>query len=1311
MPILNLNLPFSIEHIHGQRCEVLNDYVFSNQLIIRELVISSPLHGSRTLNKLSLSCTPAFLIQLFEHRRDSVDEPELSIDFEAPFFWFHDYIKSEHALLATRWQFQFNANQTISFLLNKIIAFGHSPKAPFDLCCDYIEHAANRIAEEKPNPFFLSFDAENGEITADPLHILCACLIDDTVQIGFGKIYGWIEDRHFFFQFGADVTPPEETPQELPRKIQTGRFFSPPAKRSTILLDAPQETAPNRIKIEEIDLKCPAIRRIHRYVEKGEKISLETARHALREATDKLEANLKLCLLYMLHQWAPKLDEPLKLEILCAASDENDSPYPVSILKDCYRSQKNDAMLIAMIQQQIANNILAPIRRIPLEIEYSLILSGAMHMPTLAIKKLDAIKPLVQEYATPKERVEYALAYHKAQFTGRAMQFLREWLQSAFTPADIALYSIQLAKLMFEHNDPIQSIINVCSRVLEVDPQNVETLELLARCFEASNKPEQATIAWLQCFEQFIHTWEMARTKVGLSPSTQNFEWLQISHQKAIEAATTLEKLLEGPEKVTMRCLVYRSHLKLVPNSVQILARLLEDLESMHSFYEMAQVCHEFLKKNAQTIDPSNEISIRLTLHNLYDVELNRPEEALKQLNIARELAALDTRVIHTEIERCRRRGQKEEQIGLRIALIEALPPNEIVEPTLELVRLCESLNKPADDILDILRKTNARSPNHPQILLEMRAYLRKNNQLFELNAVLENLSHVISDLQMRKALLIEASEVNEKLGNKTQAQVLYHEAMLCSPINPEGDLTSQPLPFAASHSPHANANLASLILTSQSLPNLNSLDDLEATIIGNGEDSAISDAIDASKPRCLNEFSRAQNSYISIPTDFQKKPSVVSSKPFDENEQNDFEIDASLPIDSKINAARVLGNTRALLECLIASIQDIPEDERPPRVLQEIGCIYLYEKHDFENAKIYLEKASELSHDVEFGEQTLNALELIYQSMKLYRDLANVYEKKCQILTNHEERRKYEVRLAQLRYEQLGETSLAIETLQNILQRTPENGFALQQLAQIYLDTQDKPKAIETLEKMSSLYAIDSIERARHTLRLIALYSSIDDIPKVKTLIHELLENNTHIDKLAIIEVFKRACRERDEWQELLYILCDEIAYDLKIPRNKFSLDLVLDPQYAELASGKASHALREYADVLYQKLKSAEEAANIYYTLVMLHPETEYPRNVLFEIAEQSPHNASIIRKIVALSAPDMMEKISQIPWIDEEKQKALQLQNAFESAITLASQQRYEDAETVLSTLHRELPPNRVKFYTPILVALRQYVRQSA
>lgn len=1301
MFILREKLTLHIEYIDTTRCAVIREHAFSNQLILKEFCAEAPIGQKPKLRSLHLACKTGFLSELFDNFHPQTGnfwdlQPSFCFENDGH-FWIHVVSKNDPTVISSCWRLNANDEDQITAQLIKVVVLGNLSRKPIELCFEALDEAVSILPGNKQKEL-LSFSPEKAELQLEVLKYVFDKNTRKNLVIAPGHTKVYITDNLLHFEYNITQLDQKYLSDDSPHHtIQTIQFcdssasvpkteddiqvisseivaFDESNHDGTAHLDVsvfqnihnsddinkdkmphwvfsdiastlgssfePIQNSNQTFKLEPVKISCPSIYAIHQAIAKSEKITSDIACKALEETEERLGSSLLPGMLYLLHKYFPELDEEFKLNILILASSEDYEPLTFAILKNIYKKQHNDTMLLSLIERQLHATHYNQHRYIQLELEYIDILSLQLSMFNMALRRLNQLKPYIMQSTCKEEHIQFALAYHHAESTGIAIQYLRQWMKSAETPNLSAAYGLELAQLMVDHNEPIQSIIVVCQQILEADPMATQALELMAQCFESSNQLDDASDVWQDCFEQSIRKWEIAQLRTQVSPTKENLDTQELLRKRAIRLAVSLEKSLSQIERPQMSCLVYQQHLRLEPDSIRTLSGLLKNLEQLKSYGEMAIACQIFLQSNLGKLKLNDELSIRLTLHNIYDCELNRPEEALEQLKIAKSLAELDPRVISTELERCRKRGLKEEQISLRLALIDVLPPKEAAEQTIELIRLYESLGSPQNKILDALRKANNRVPNHPQILLELRTYLRKAGQTFELAAVLEKLAKITLDLQVRKNILLEASEVQENLGNHKISQALYHEAQLCSPINPDNKTEFIPKSFAHNFStPFEQTNdqlssLSSIILTSRSL-------------------SVVED-YDMLKDKANESKSNSPSSVNVWDSLFSASEHSEGDNPeFDENATTHLQLkkdnaDNSSPsIKTQIVEARLRGNPHDLLDRLLQSLSDIPEKDQPPRILQEIGCIYLYDCNDPETAKTYLERASSMDKAIASGEQTLNALESIYQSLGLYRELSEVYIKKCKILPIPSERQKYEIRLAQLHYEHLHETKLAIETLKKLLEKNPNNENALQLLAQIYIDSQEYNDATDVLEIVKDQLNPSSKAMAQLILRLIALNLEIGKTDIAKKYMLDLLEFNDYVDKLAIIELYKRTCREHDEWEDLLSILNREMAYYLKIPLKSFQIQDYLKNPFAD-HTRNITHTLREYADVLYQKMNNTDLAARIYHELAFQNPDDDYSRNALFEIAEARPDDKIISFIFDAYSSQGM-----SLPYFLELKQ----------------------------------------------------------
>ncbi len=1000
---------------------------------------------------------------------------------------------------------------------------------------------------------------------------------------------------------------------------------------------------------------CITLEALHNTIREGKKIEPEIASLVLDEVRANLPPEMYKAALYFLYVCDNSLAQHLIFSIIESDISKCSSFFVLYILYELYTSQKNDNMRIATLQRIIRCCHSESHSYIKFSLIYIDLVSEAHGLFEQAVRLLNDLHPVVQSVGSIEEKIAFAQSCRHAEYLEGAIYALYDFINRASSSEDIISLVSALVPIMVDAHVSIPRIEELGNFIFETIPDHADLLIPLIQYLISAGECIHASQICQACLNKSMQYWMMFQNMEHSLLDMKSKLRCGYYHDKALQFACLLEDLYESIGYSASLYNVLSQHLLLEPAAFSILSRMLPFLEIGHAHFELAQVCMEFLQKNAGNILPNDEIAIQLALHTLYDRDLGLPEKAEQCLNRARELSMNDPRVIMAEIERYQRRNQLEEQVGLRLALIGAVSPQVAVEQTLALVQLYEQLNADPSKPIEILRQTNSRVPNNPQILQELRRYLRKSRQFFELATVLEKLAKVTKDLQMRKTILLEASEVHAQLGNKQVSESLYHEAQLCSPINPENvaDLNyagkrsefgpnlfnDKPVPGFGSNS------LTSALLTSQE--NQLQSDTGKSNTHTNNEG-----VVDPAAQPALNKdiFSTNPNLTpmpLSQSLDDARRNDHLNSRPriahpsYDEN----------APIELQIAEARRHGSSEALLDRLLFSISDKPEAEQPPRILQEIACIYLYDKNDPENARTYLERACAHSKEVAYGEQTLNALEMIYQATQQYKELGEVYQKKCEILTVIEERRKYEIRLAQLRYERLGETQKAIDTLNELLERAPNNETALQLLAQIYTDTQNLPKAIETLEKISPLLRPNSKIYTQHMMRLSSMYLEAGEKQNAKDTLRALLRND-YIDKLMVIESFKRICRADDEWEELLSILREEVAFYLRIPSADCELESVDWLNSTELNVGGATHAMREYADILYYKLNRIGAAVSLFLALNKVHPDDGYLRNVIMDIAVQHPENAEAVAAMLDLytsressQIPDGADDIRQI------------------------------------------------------------------
>ncbi len=1283
--------------INHQQCDIIREYIVSGQLLVHECILSSDKKAhTKVLQKLDAVCSTSMFQLLFECIHDDTNDCEMVIEILPFDMCCTHIIRHDDVVLQTHyWHVSFNKDGIIHLNLWDFYTLGVLERDPYEFLHYHVQTVAQRINQQVSDTIHFSFDPCSGRISFNLLHWLMQLIFsqfsdyqytidpayfkithkEDAICVqydrseSFKSIYaGLVSQRpinsYRFYKAPAEsredvqlLESPQLTPsdtsiveesdllsedlfadEDLMHSAEDNNFWSLndiSSVNDTIEMSGVKPASAQRPTIVDTATPCSALDALHHTIKAGEHISPEIASLVLDEVRDNLPPEMYKATLYFLYICDNSLAQHLIFSIIDSDVSKHTNFFVLYILYELYTSQQNDNMRIATLQRIIRCSYSGSHTYIKFSLIYIDLLCEAHGLFDHAIRLLSELYPVVRQIGSTQEKISFAQSCMHAEFHDAAIHYMYEFINQTVSTEDIISLVSALISIMTKVQVPMVQIENLAKYVFDTIPDHADLLIPLIQYLVSCDESINASRICQLCLDKYMRYWHMLQNMESSLLDIKSKIRCQYYHDKAELFACLLEEIYESIGYSASLYNVLHQHLLLEPSGIGILNKMIPFLDIAHAHFELAQVCTEFLQKNEGHISPNDEITIQLALHTLYDRDMGMPEKAEKCLNRARQLSMNDPRVLQAEIERCQRRNQLEEQISLRHALIGAVSSQAAIDQTLALVQLYEQVHADPSKAIEILRQTNSRAPNNPQILQELRRYLRKDRQFFELATVLEKLAKVTKDLQMRKTILLEASEVHAQLGNKQVSESLYHEAQLCSPINPEniGELkyAGKPTEFGPkqfnnkSSSLFPEHSLTSALLTSRGEALDNTADKLdtptnESELLHTKATPALAKDTLSTNPN-LTPLPLSQSLDDAKRNERPERP-AVSQPSYDEN----------APIETQIAEARRHGSAEALLDRLLFSISDKPEEEQPPRVLQEIGCIYLYNKNDVESARTYLERACARSSEIAYGEQTLNALESIYQSTQQYKELGEVYQKKCEILTITEERRKYEIRLAQLRYEKLGETQKAIETLNELLERAPGNDTALQLLAQIYTDTQNLPKAIETLERLTELMKPNSRAYTQHIMRLSGMYLKADRKADAKQALKGLM-NNDYIDKLTVIESYKRICRENDEWEELLSILREEIAYYLKMPVEKCDLDSVDWLNSTELNVGGATHAIREYADILYYKLNRIGESISLYLALNRIHPDDGYLRNVILDIAVQHPENAEAVAALLDL------------------------------------------------------------------------------
>ncbi len=986
--------------------------------------------------------------------------------------------------------------------------------------------------------------------------------------------------------------------------------------------------------------ELPHVVEVHNMLRTGTAMTANVAVEALLEVRKHFASPIYVAMLYIIHFNAPELDDVLKLSALCVRSSVSD-PLLREILVDIYTRQGNDTLLLELYQRTYQYYEGCPHKMIAIGINIAHVMAVNMGLCAAAIKRLDALRQLVLRYGSVDEKVQFAWAYHIGQGTGTAINYLRQFMTQTNQPDEIAQYGYTIARMMLDHNEPNQMVIHACRSVLDASPNHLPTFKILIRCLEEAKRYEDAAFYAERFMELREPSLDLCRARQRLVGDEGSVAAFKEIRAELIEMARTRERLYTRLDRDASLCIVLKQHLRLEPESYAVFSQLLSQLETIEAYEEMVSISLDFLRDNSSKLSIADELSVRLTLHRICEQRLHLPEEADRHLARAREIAAMDPRVIYAEIDQCRRRGKTNDIIGLRRSLIDVLPPDEAVEQTLLLIQNYEDANVATNVIIEALRKALRLVPDSVPVLLELRRYLRKEKRYYELASVLEKLFPLTKDLTSRKSLLFEASEAHQHLCNDRRAEELYNEAQLLNPIDPNSKSKFMPpyVPLPSEIRKRNEVSREDSLFVNDGYSNTETSNELEPVLTG-VDDFNLYDILNESNNE---QIARSMNYALESSLEKEDVSANSLNKAQAVSVNSVLPYDSDLPLAERISRARLSGDTKRLLQCLTESQEGLKEEACDPRVLQEIGCIYLYELNDPEKARSWIERAANLSEEVAKGEQTLNALEEIYQALHDYEALAQVYETKRANTTFINERRKASLLLAQVCYEHLNQTPRAIDILEELQSNAPSNEASLRLLAQMYMDTHQYAQALKHLNAITDLLVPDSRKLAQHIVRMVGLYMEMGNTDMAKKHLRDLLNHNDHVDKLAVIEQYKRICRMHDDWVDLLDILQDELCYYLNIPRDDFSLDAFICAENPDIPVGYAIHTLREYADVLYNKIGDIEGAARLYQLIAVVNPKDSYSFNMLCEMLHTHPENEIALKALITVCYPPFSYHVS--------------------------------------------------------------------
>lgn len=1176
------------QYLDGRRCLVANDFAESSQWTLHHALIDTQQEPSQLL-ALHVSIHESMLNEWLRHALDMGQEhntfaiAQLSLTKKSG-VWTSFCDQKDHNTLCVCWAKGYLHGPYLCLRAEQIYDFSPAAQSPQDR----VNAVLNSMLADIPHAY-----AQNGEFHIHMLDFVLDLLLSKQPAImprynSEGHLSVHIEDASLVVHYEAQ-TPQVDTC--LDDGMPQWHHFSDATHSANA--QALPHTAQLISKLKEAECS-PA---------------------DFEKAVDECTTHGSLCLvqslLYHVTHSCEVLDPNIVLHVNKILQDHPQDLICLLIFRTLFTRNRSQTLLLDLYSRLLSIFTQCPHQLLLYSVEMAELLVQGFSLHSRAAQVLLAIKNNLHPLYSVHELVSLAWALHHAQRSNHAVQILRRRLNRCTIPQESSLLAFEIVRIMRDHNEPLQNIINMCRRGLSFDPHHLELWLVLAQSLELGLHAEAAAQAYetaLQTLDERIQKAQIQKNTDTTTLQAQNN--LTAMKLQAQSICMALEKLYQNLNLNEPRALILLRRLHIEPGNFALFSELLRKLELLKSYADMATICQQFLQRNESSLKAEDKISILLTIYRIFEYKQHRPQDALTYLNKARAINDRHPSVLQVEVTRAHRAGGLEDEITYRQLWIEQLQGQEAASQILELASIYEEKNNDSFNTLKWLRKGLAIDGQNIAILMAMRRNLRKSKQFYELVWVLEKLANLSNDTQKRRSFLLEASEVHAQQHNRLLAEKLYNEAQLCSPIIPTSSLL---IPY--SHL-HTIAPPPLILLSDQNyLPTF----DEDALTLAKPE-SHSSSSIKYSQQ---NTHSTSHSISYIIPTHTDSSTDNMQAlyHSYEDHALHTSEVihitANQNTIADEVTLARKEGDERRLFEKLKQLVQSLPENEQNPRMLQEIGCIALYDLNDKNEAKIFLEKASQMDENIANGEQTLNALEEIYEHEKDYEKLGAIYEKKYNILTIAHEQRKYEIRLAQLNFEHLNRTDLALQTVERLLAQNPQNETILSLLARIYTAEKRFDDALNTHLQLARLYPADSKSSINNRMAAIKILVRLQQWDKAKSALRELLESGKSIDRLGIIEQYKQLCRHTDDWEGLLEIFDSELSYYLAAS-TPISIQSLNAQQLKSLHSLSALHALREYADILFLKLNRHRQASSLYILLLQCNSDDHYAMNMLREIAE---------------------------------------------------------------------------------------------
>jgi len=288
----------------------------------------------------------------------------------------------------------------------------------------------------------------------------------------------------------------------------------------------------------------------------------------------------------------------------------------------------------------------------------------------------------------------------------------------------------------------------------------------------------------------------------------------------------------------------------------------------------------------------------------------------------------------------------------------------------------------------------------------------------------------------------------------------------------------------------------------------------------------------------------------------------------------------------------RQLDDWEELVEILRHKADHVEDLEEQKELLYQAGNVYDEILDDPEEAvEVYREVLAADAYD----EQAIERLEQLFTRLEWWTDLLEIYEKKLELAEDDESRKDLLYAIAPIYEEQLDQPYEAIETYRDILEIDSDEVEALENLADLYEQTEQWHELLDILDEERELVELPEEQRELHYQIGQLWETELGDVLQAVEVYDEILEEDPghQATREALADMVERGeaeveaaevldpiYEEAGEWEKLVHVqqLLIEASHD---PERKLELYREVGDIYEEQLQDPAA-AFDNYLEAL---------------------------------------------------------------------------------------------------------------------------------